>query len=156
MKRSIPYKRLQNSHLMRPLESPGTDFSESSDGRSPRHVAGSINRENTPLDVDFNPQIEMTPILTRKSGRKPQPSKQLIGGSKEIIETNEINENEYFDGIGVTFLQSIGMPLDMTKRQRLCMLASLNIYFDTVLYLTHDELFNANSANLKEYKNGGL
>ena len=162
MKRSIPYKPLQNSHLMRPLESPNTDFSQSRDGRSPRHETGDVestNREITPPDVDFNPQNEMTSILTRKSGRKPQPSKQLNSGSKEIIETN-INENEYFDGMRVAhkknFLRSIGMPLDISKRQQLCMLASLNIYFETVLYSTHDELFNANSANLKEYKNGKL
>jgi hypothetical protein len=49
----------------------------------------------------------------------------------------------------INFLQSIGHDKAITT-----LYARINIYFETVLYSTHDELFNANSANLKEYKNG--
>jgi len=142
-KNYMPYKRVACSGLL----SPPTPNEQSTPT-----ISFEQNMPNVITTTNGN-ENELTP---RRRGRKAQTSNELPTGSKTALENAEASE--YFQSIEtdhtLDFCQAISMPFDLEQRHRLCMLAAINIYFNTIVYTTHDELFAANSDTLKQFKKG--
>jgi hypothetical protein len=54
----------------------------------------------------------------------------------------------------VEYLLSHGIPLDNNIRDDFCKIGAINIYFEQIVYTSHEQLFNENHDQLARYQKG--